>query len=286
MALKRLTVRASELETAHQGLLDSITCLGSLLLLLFCLLFTMKVIVAGATGYVATEVIRQALSNKGITSLVALARRETSIPPNVASDADTTKFKSVVCDDFSNYPESIKGDLARADAVIWLIAITPSKSKTRSWDEVRKVCLDYTVTGIETLSQLSGDRSTGPMRFIYTSGDRAERDPDKKPLIFGEYSLMRGETESKVLNYAKESEGRVESFVTKPGLINATGGGNILTRTVRAIGGIVISLPVIGLDEMAAALISMALFGAEKDTLRNEEILKLGQRVLGEGQKA
>lgn len=82
----------------------------------------MKVIVAGATGYVATEVIRQALSNKQITSLVALARRATSIPPNVASDADTTKFKSVVCDDFSNYPESIKGDLTGADAVIWYVS--------------------------------------------------------------------------------------------------------------------------------------------------------------------
>ncbi|KAH7009916.1 hypothetical protein EDB80DRAFT_714075 [Ilyonectria destructans] len=246
----------------------------------------MKVIVAGATGYVATEVIRQALSNKRITSLVALARRATSIPQNVASDADTTKLKSVVCDDFSNYPESIRGDLTGADAVIWLIAITPSRSKTRPWDEVRKVCLDYTVTGIETLSQLSGDRSTGPMRFIYTSGDRAERDPNKKPLILGEYSLMRGETESKVLNHAKESEGRVESFIIKPGLINATGGGNLLTRTVQAIGGSIINLPVIGLDEIAAALINMALFGAEKDTLCNEEIVKLGQRVLGEGQKA
>lgn len=79
----------------------------------------MKLIVAGATGYVATEVIRQALSNKAITSLVGLARRATAIPQNVASDADITKFKSVVCDDFSNYPESIRGDLSGADAVIW-----------------------------------------------------------------------------------------------------------------------------------------------------------------------
>lgn len=90
--------------------------------LLLLLLFTMKVIVAGATGYVATEVIRQALSNKRITSLVALARRATSIPQNVASDADTTKFKSVVCDDFSNYPQRIRGDLTGADAVIWYIS--------------------------------------------------------------------------------------------------------------------------------------------------------------------
>ncbi|KAH7136754.1 hypothetical protein B0J13DRAFT_677591 [Dactylonectria estremocensis] len=246
----------------------------------------MKLIVAGATGYVATEVIRQALSNKAITSLVGLARRATAIPQNVASDADITKFKSVVCDDFSNYPESIRGDLSGADAVIWLIAITPTRSKTKQWDEVRKVCLDHTATGIETLSLLSDDRSTKPMRFIYTSGDRAERDQSKKPLILGEYSLMRGEAESKVLNFAKESKGRVESYVLKPGLINAPGGGSLVTRTVQAIGGMVINLPVVGLDEIAAALINLALFGAEKDTLRNDDIIELGRKALGVGQES
>jgi uncharacterized protein YbjT (DUF2867 family) len=79
----------------------------------------MKLIVAGATGFVATEVIRQALSNPAVTSIVALARRETTLPQNVGPKADTTKFNPVVCADFGSYPESVKKELSGADACIW-----------------------------------------------------------------------------------------------------------------------------------------------------------------------
>lgn len=79
----------------------------------------MKIIVAGSTGLVATEVIRQALSNPAISSIVALARRVTDIPQNVNPDADTSKLKPVVCEDFENYTEGLKQELANADACIW-----------------------------------------------------------------------------------------------------------------------------------------------------------------------
>jgi uncharacterized protein YbjT (DUF2867 family) len=79
----------------------------------------MKIIVAGSTGFVATEVIRQALSNPAITSIVALARRVTDVPQKLSPSANTAKFKSVVCENFENYPESVKRELAGADACIW-----------------------------------------------------------------------------------------------------------------------------------------------------------------------
>jgi hypothetical protein len=79
----------------------------------------MKLIIAGSTGFVATEIIRQALSNPAITSIMALARRVTVVPENVKPGADEAKLKSVVCEDFGNYPETVKGQLAGADACIW-----------------------------------------------------------------------------------------------------------------------------------------------------------------------
>lgn len=79
----------------------------------------MKLIVAGSTGFVATELIRQALSDPAITSIMALARRVTTIPQNPGPDADVSKLKSVVCEDFENYPESVKRELTGADACIW-----------------------------------------------------------------------------------------------------------------------------------------------------------------------
>jgi uncharacterized protein YbjT (DUF2867 family) len=79
----------------------------------------MKLIVAGSTGFVATEVLRQALSDPKITSIVALARRVTAIPQNTGPSANAAKLKSVVCEDFGNYSESVKQELTGADACIW-----------------------------------------------------------------------------------------------------------------------------------------------------------------------
>lgn len=79
----------------------------------------MKLIVAGSTGFVGTEIIRQALSDAAITSVVALARHTTAVPQNTKPGTDPAKLKSVVCEDFGNYSESVKEDLAEADACIW-----------------------------------------------------------------------------------------------------------------------------------------------------------------------
>lgn len=68
-----------------------------------------------------------------------------------------------------------------------LVAVTPSKSKEMPFDQVRKICYDNMVTGMETISPIA----SRPFRFIYVSGSNAERDQTKKPWILGDYSLMR-----------------------------------------------------------------------------------------------
>ncbi|KOS17502.1 hypothetical protein ESCO_003099 [Escovopsis weberi] len=80
----------------------------------------MKVVVAGLTGFVGAGILRQALSNPAITSLIALGRRQATVPDDdIGPDADPSKLRSVICDDFSNYPEAVKQELAGADACIW-----------------------------------------------------------------------------------------------------------------------------------------------------------------------
>jgi uncharacterized protein YbjT (DUF2867 family) len=79
----------------------------------------MKLIVAGATGFVASEVIRQSLRRPEITSVVALARKAVPPPPHAESAEETSKLKSVVVEDYGEYPDDVKKEFAGADACIW-----------------------------------------------------------------------------------------------------------------------------------------------------------------------
>ncbi|TVY14111.1 hypothetical protein LARI1_G008166 [Lachnellula arida] len=242
----------------------------------------MKLIVAGSTGFVATEVIRQALSNPAITSIKALARRPTAVPQDAGPGADASKLKSVVCEDFEKYPESVKQELAGADACIWLIAITPSQLSKMPFPEARKICLDYTVTGLQTITPLAST----PFRFLYTSGASSERDATKKPWVLGDFCVMRGECESAVLDYAAKSQGKVQPCIAKPGLIDAPGKTGPLMSVVQTIGRTIIGLPKVQRSEIAATLLDQAVNGIEKETLLNEDLVRIGGKALAGSGKA
>ncbi len=75
----------------------------------------MKLVIAGASGFVGSEVLRQSLKRSDITSIVALARKPVVAPEGL----DAAKLKSVVIEDYEKYPVNIKKELAGADACIW-----------------------------------------------------------------------------------------------------------------------------------------------------------------------
>ena len=82
----------------------------------------MKLIVTGATGFVATEVVRQALLSPSITSVVAVARKTVS-PPEGLPKNDISKLKSVVVPDYGTYSEDVKKEFEGADACIWYLCV-------------------------------------------------------------------------------------------------------------------------------------------------------------------
>ncbi|MCJ1395203.1 hypothetical protein MMC18_008086 [Xylographa bjoerkii] len=241
----------------------------------------MKLIVAGASGFVATEVIRQSLSIAKITSVIALARRPVATPLNLGQSADATKLHSIVLDNYGSYPDDVHQQLAGADACIWTVAITPGKSRGIDFDEVRRVCQTYTLAGLQAMLKAhseGGSRDAPPFRFLYMSGSASERDPTKTPSFMPQYTLMRGETENQVLAFAAEHKGAVEACVAKPGFITAPGQ---LLRTITATAlKYAMSVPNVQVAEVSAAMLHEVVHGFEKEPLENEDLVRIGRQAL------
>ncbi|KAI0379488.1 hypothetical protein F5Y04DRAFT_129802 [Hypomontagnella monticulosa] len=228
----------------------------------------MKLVIGGSTGFVGTELISQALSDPAITSIIALSRRETPTPPG------STKLKSIACDNFESYPDNVREELKDVDACIWTIAITPAKLKGIPFDDVCKISRDYAVTAIRTLAELRSTQDR-PLRFIYVSGHVAPRSLAEVPPEFSghgltDYGLMRGEAETQILAYAEQSNGTVESCVVKPGVIDAP------DKEKRIISGI----PNIDIRVFAATMLDQVINGFKKDTLRNDDMIQIGEQAL------
>jgi hypothetical protein len=83
----------------------------------------------------------------------------------------------------------VKEQIIGADACIWNLAVTPTRSMDMDFSEVTRVCHDYTMNGIRNMAAVANK----PFRFIFTSGIAVERDQGKdihlQPLA--EYRRMR-----------------------------------------------------------------------------------------------
>ncbi|UUZ83402.1 NAD(P)H-binding protein [Paenibacillus sp. P26] len=90
-----------------------------------------KAVVAGATGLVGRELVRQPLENKEYDRVTAVVRR--------AQPWASPKLKQVVTD-FTNLEEALQGELAGAD-VFCTLGTTIKQAKTR--EQFRKVDLEY-----------------------------------------------------------------------------------------------------------------------------------------------
>lgn len=75
----------------------------------------MKLVISGGSGFVATELIKQSLQLPSVTKLVVLSRKPISTPQGI----DTVKLKTVLLEDYENYPVEARDEMAGANAFIW-----------------------------------------------------------------------------------------------------------------------------------------------------------------------
>ena len=89
-----------------------------------------------------------------------------------------------------------------------------------------------------------------------------------------------------MLDYAKDSKGAVEVCIAKPGLIDAPGrmsaGKSLLMMVVRHVVG----LGKVDVSQISATLINQVVNSFEKETLVNEDLVRIGSKVLEDQKKA
>ena len=70
------------------------------------------------------------------------------------------------------------------------MGITIGRSSTYDFAEVKRVCQDCTMAGLEALRE-ANFAAQKPVKFVYLSGHGISQDFTTKPLIMGEYRTMR-----------------------------------------------------------------------------------------------
>ncbi|TVY65643.1 hypothetical protein LSUE1_G006195 [Lachnellula suecica] len=228
----------------------------------------MKLIIAGATGFVGAEVVRQSLQHPNITAVVALSRTPLDLPHH-------SKLQNVIIEDYGVYPESVRISFEEADACIWTVAITPIKARGMPFEEVKRVCQDCAITGLRTMHAAAVNR---PFRFVYVSAITSERDQSKRPLLFTQYVLMRGEAENQLHAISMESKGQLESCAAKPGIITAA---TFTTKSIIALSSKLFMCSVC-VTECAAAMLDQVLNGFTSESLLNDDMVTIGRRVLNQ----
>ncbi|KZN94472.1 hypothetical protein EN45_046690 [Penicillium chrysogenum] len=207
----------------------------------------MKLIIAGATSLLGTEIVRQSLQIRAITQVISLALQ----PVQLDKSIDTSKLKNIVIRDYSEYPDDVKAELAGADACIWTVAVTPLRTGKV---ELKRVCQDYTKLGFKTICEAGPAR---PFRFIQCN------------------------TELMVLKFPTEKEG-VEVCIARPGVIanSSTWSRALVANLFRIVNLFGQPLPYVQRSQLAAALLSQVMDGFEKQTLSNADLVRIGQREM------
>ncbi|KAH9907826.1 NAD(P)-binding protein [Xylariomycetidae sp. FL2044] len=233
----------------------------------------MKLIITGGTGYIAKEVIRRSLSQAEITSVVAVARKPVPVPDGLETGADPSKLKSVTVQDYTEYSDEVKKEFAGADACIWTVALTPTKSRLYAMEDVKRICLTSTLAGFRAMLDAGVAK---PFRFMYLSGATVDRDLTKKSRYNVEYMHTRAETENQLVALGAASDG-VEVSCARPGLV--TRPGVTLMGAVSFGIRVAYGVPGIYLSDLAAVLLDQVVNGFEKDPLTPVDLGRLAEKL-------
>ncbi|KIW04912.1 uncharacterized protein PV09_04083 [Verruconis gallopava] len=212
----------------------------------------MKIILTGGTGFVGGQVLKELIRDDRVTSVVAISRR-----PLKMSHA---KLEVVIHKDFEKWDDdALLEKLKGSEACIWCVG--GGAWEFPDYETAYKVQVTYTVNAAKAFAE-----RLGPMRFVFCSGRWAARDERGKLRFFGDTRRIKGAAENGLLEIAKKHQGFFPYCMRIGGVMPASLFGTLITATVAW------TAPVVKVDQAAKAMVHVALNGAKKDTLENEEI--------------
>ncbi|KAE9374156.1 hypothetical protein N431DRAFT_404684 [Stipitochalara longipes BDJ] len=232
----------------------------------------MKYILTGTSGFIGSEILAQCLSNQLITSLLIFSRR-----PLPDIESRDPRIKIVVLDNFLSYPESVKSELTGVKAVLWTLGGSNSRPTPKGkCDEVEVQYPLALATALIEASKKPAEHvcHVVKIRFLFISGTFSVRDQNKSLWMLEEGRKARGLAETKLLELA-EKNADFEAAVIKCGYVlrNESAVPEVLVE---------VSRNAIRVDELAAAMIEIAVMGSGSKTFGNSELRSMGKRLLKE----
>ena len=221
----------------------------------------MKVVLSGSTGYIGGEVLTQCLNHPSTTSVLILTRRD---PGGLA---ENPKASVIVVKDFTSYDELTINELKTADAAIWCLG-------TFNGDE--RVDIEYPLTFIEAIKS----RPSGSTHFRYVQLGGAFTEPpprdgqkERSLWYYASGRRVRGAAEARVLESAEDDpQSKFTVYVVKPGGVMPKAGA-FLQRCIPDN-----SLSV-GINELGATMVDLAVHGNEQNVFSNQDIIKHGRKL-------
>jgi uncharacterized protein YbjT (DUF2867 family) len=216
----------------------------------------MKLVLTGATGFVGSEVLRQALDDGAIDELLVMTRR--------ATGRTHPKLKEIVRSDFLNYAGI---DFAGYDACIWALGVSQAEV---SRDDYVRITLDYTRAGAAAMWA-----ATPKLRFCFVSGRGADPTEQSRVLFAG----IKGRAERML------SEMNPHTLIFRPAYIRPTartGRPRGFARYFTPVGNLITRFDPdfsVDCDQLAACLLDVAKNGAAA-TLFDNQAIRLWQPAL------
>ena len=215
-------------------------------------------IIFGATGHIGQGVLIECLEHPDVKTILVIGRK--------SCEVEHQKITEIIHGDFLDY-SSIKEKISGYNACFFCLGVS---SAGMSEEKYTVITHDYAVKAAEALSKQNKD-----MTFCFISG--AGTDYKEKSRMM--WARVKGRTENALKEYPFKN-----LYLMRPAYIQPMKGVKTRLKIYRVMGPLypvwrfLFPKVVTNTIEVGLAMINAVLYGYEKQTLENSDIIKLARR--------